>query len=58
VTLSLKGAKSPIRGRKLRSSGTKARARVSDEPHSLIELKKQLETALMTTPAIANDAPS
>jgi GAF domain-containing protein len=43
VTLSLKGAKSPTRGRKLRSTGTKARAHVSDEPNSLIELKKQLE---------------
>ena len=41
--MSLKGAKSPTRGRKLRSTGTKARARVSDGPNSLIELKKQLE---------------
>jgi hypothetical protein len=43
VTLSLKGANSPTRGRKLRSSGTKAAARVSNGPNSLIELKKQLE---------------
>jgi GAF domain-containing protein len=43
VTLSLKGANSPTRGRKLRSTGTKARAHVSDGPDSLIELKKQLE---------------
>jgi len=43
VTLSLKGAKSPTRGRKLRSTGTKARPRVSNGPNSLIELKKQLE---------------
>jgi GAF domain-containing protein len=43
VTLSLKGANSPTRGRKLRSTGTKARALVSDEPNSLVELKKQLE---------------
>src|SRR5262249_54139583 len=43
VTLSLKGAKSPTRGRKLRSTGTKARARASHGPNSLIELKKQLE---------------
>src|SRR5262249_26867649 len=43
VTLSLKGAKSPTRGRKLRSTGTKARAHVSDEPNSLIGLKKQLQ---------------
>ena len=43
VTLSLKGANSPTRGRKLRSTGTKARAHVSNEPNSLIELKKQLE---------------
>src|SRR5262249_40126813 len=42
VTLSLKGAKSPTRSRKLRSTGTKARAHVSNEP-TLIELKKQLE---------------
>src|SRR5262245_48561343 len=32
-----------MRGRKLRSTGTKAGARVSNEPNSLIELKKQLE---------------
>jgi GAF domain-containing protein len=43
VILSLKGANSPTRGRKLRSSGTKATARVSNGPNSLIELKKQLE---------------
>jgi len=43
VTLSLKGAKSPTHGRKLRSTGTKARAHVSDGPNSLIELKEQLE---------------
>ncbi|HKF07287.1 MAG TPA: hypothetical protein VKB89_00980, partial [Xanthobacteraceae bacterium] len=41
--MSLKGAKSPTRDRKPRSTGTKARAHVSDEPNSLIELKKQLE---------------
>ena len=39
--MSLKGAKSPTGGR-IRSTGTKARARVSDGPNSLIELKKQL----------------
>jgi GAF domain-containing protein len=38
-----KGANSPTRGRKLRSSGTKARAHVSNGPDSLVELKKQLE---------------
>jgi hypothetical protein len=43
VTLSLKGAKSPTRDRKPRSTGTKARAHVTDGPNSLIELKKQLE---------------
>ena len=43
VTLARKGAKSPTRGRKRRSTGTKARARVSNGPNSLIELKKQLE---------------
>src|SRR5260221_4882418 len=31
------------RGRKLRSTGTKATARVSNVPNSLVELKKQLE---------------
>ena len=41
--MSLKGANSPTRGRKLRSTGTKAKARVSNGPNSLIELKKQLE---------------
>jgi hypothetical protein len=43
VTLSLKGANSPTRGRKLRSTGTKAAVRVSSGPNSLVELKKQLE---------------
>jgi signal transduction histidine kinase/putative methionine-R-sulfoxide reductase with GAF domain/uncharacterized membrane protein len=43
VILSLKGPKSPTRGRKLRSTGTKARERVSNGPNSLIELKKQLD---------------
>jgi two-component system, NtrC family, sensor kinase len=41
--LSLKGANNPARGRKLRSSGAKATARVSNGPNSLVELKKQLE---------------
>ncbi len=41
--MSLKGAKSPTHGRKLRSTGTKAAAHVSNGPNSLIELKKQLE---------------
>src|SRR5262249_12426516 len=34
---------SPTRGRKLRSTGTKASTHVSDGPNSLIELKEQLE---------------
>src|SRR5262249_14931420 len=42
VILSRKGANSPT-GRKLRSTGAKARAHVSNGPNSLIELKKQLE---------------
>jgi len=41
--LARKGAKSPTRGRKLRSTGTKARVRASNGPNSLTELKKQLE---------------
>src|SRR5262249_61357569 len=44
VTLSRKGANSPTRARKLRSTGTKAKARVSNRPNSLSELKKQFET--------------
>ena len=44
VTLSCQGANSrTTRGRKLRSTGTKAKARVSNRPNSLSELKKQLE---------------
>src|SRR5262245_55814466 len=43
VTLSRKGANSPTRARKLRSTGTKAKARASNRPNSLSELKKQLE---------------
>jgi hypothetical protein len=35
--------KSRTHGRKRRSTGTKARARVNNEPSSLVELKKQLE---------------
>ena len=41
--MSLKGANSPTRGGKLRSTGTKAAARVSNGPNSLVELNKQLE---------------
>jgi signal transduction histidine kinase len=41
--LSRKGANSPTRARKLRSIGTKAKARVNNRPNSLSELKKQLE---------------
>src|SRR5215813_6428684 len=43
VTLSCKGATSPTRARKLRSTGTKAKVRLSNKPNSLSELKKQLE---------------
>ena len=41
VTLAHKGAKSPTRGSKLRSTGTKARARVgrSREPRADLEMK-------------------
>ena len=41
--MSRKGANSPTRARKLRSTGTKAKARVSNRLNSLSELKKQLE---------------
>ena len=41
--MSLKGAKSPTRDRKPRSTGAKPRAHVSNGSNSLIELKKQLE---------------
>src|SRR5262245_34222047 len=40
---SSKDVKSRTLGRKSRSTGTKARARVTNGPNSLIELKKQLE---------------
>jgi signal transduction histidine kinase/putative methionine-R-sulfoxide reductase with GAF domain len=43
VTLSLKGANSPTRGRKLRSSGTKARARVDRIRKPRADLEQQLE---------------
>jgi hypothetical protein len=43
VTSSWKGAKNRTNGRKLRSTGTKARAHVRNGPNSLVELKKQLE---------------
>src|SRR6266436_9600503 len=43
VKLFRKGANSPTRARKLRSTGTKAKARDSNRPNSLSELKKQLE---------------
>jgi len=43
VTLSRKGAKSRTGGRKLRSTGTRAGARVINGPNPLTELKKQLE---------------
>jgi GAF domain-containing protein len=46
VTLSLKGAKSPTRGRKLRSTGTKKRTHVDGRQESLAELKKKLAEAL------------
>jgi len=45
VTLSRKEAKSPTRGRKLRSTGTKAAARVSNGPNSVVELKKATRRA-------------
>ena len=48
VTLSRKGANRPTRARKLRSTGTKAKARVSNRPNSLSELKKQLEARQAT----------
>ena len=41
--MSRKGANSPTRGRKLRSTGAKAAADVSNGPNPLIDLKKQLE---------------
>src|SRR6266487_1306224 len=43
VTLSLKGANSPTRGRKLRSTGTKARARVDRMRKPRADLEQQLE---------------
>jgi two-component system, NtrC family, sensor kinase len=46
VTLSLKGANSPTRGRKLRSTGTKVRPRVGSIRSPQAELKSQLAQAL------------
>ena len=46
VTLSLKGAKSPTRGRKLRSTGTKARVRVGRNRKSREDLEMKLAEAL------------
>ena len=43
VTLSRKGAKSRTHGRKLRSTGTKARPRAAQKPVSTLELTKRLE---------------
>jgi hypothetical protein len=42
VTLSSKGAKSPMPGRKLRSAGTKARTRAGRTSESRAELEKRL----------------
>ena len=41
--MSLKGAKNPTRGRKLRSTGTKAGTRISHGRNAFIGLEKQLE---------------
>ena len=53
VTLSLKGAKSPTRNRKLRSTGTKARARVSRIREPRADLEKKLAEALEQQTATA-----
>jgi GAF domain-containing protein len=53
VTLSLKGANSPTRGRKLRSTGTKARARVAGKSASTSDLQKKLAEALEQKAATA-----
>src|SRR6516162_5729723 len=46
VTLARKGAKSPTRGRKLRSIGTKARARIGRDREPRAQLEKRLAEAL------------
>src|SRR5262245_31126841 len=43
VILSRKGAKGRTGGRKLRPTGTKARTRVTNQPNSVSELKKELD---------------
>ena len=53
VTLSRTGAKSDTRGRKLRSTGTKAKTRVSWRPKSRAELEKKLAEALEQQTATA-----
>ena len=51
--MSRKGAKSPTRGRKLRSTGTKARARVSRIREPRADLEKKLAEALEQQKATA-----
>ena len=51
--MSLKGAKSPTRGRKLRSTGTKARTRVSRIREPRADLEKKLAEALEQQTATA-----
>ena len=51
--MSLKGANSPTRGRKLRSTGTKARARVAGKSASTSDLQKKLAEALEQKAATA-----
>ena len=43
MTLSLKGANSPTRGRKLRSTGTKAKTRIGEVRKPPADLEQQLE---------------
>ena len=51
--MSLKGAKRPTRGRKLRSTGTKARARVSRSREPRADMEKKLAEALEQQAATA-----
>src|SRR5262249_8279519 len=54
VTLSRKGANSPTRGRKLRSTGTKARGRVGRNRKSREDLEMKLAEALEQQTATAD----
>ena len=56
MTLSRKGAKSRTRGRKLRSTGTKARTRVASGRKLSADLQEQLEARTRELAALSGHA--